>query len=156
VTANGGFQLLAEVGRRLGLTRAVARAMGGNGDLASPSTLCRFERKSSWAEAGALHEALFEQFVKTRDEPLHKMWNARGAPQLKDCGIRAATCCVMRTPGAPGLHALRRDELPAGLAMRGDGTPWNPQQKPAGTCGPLKWRWAIGCGILTEMMIQYH
>lgn len=103
VTANGGATLLAEADRRLGLTRAVAAAMGddrrrgsvvhsalsivrqrvyalvlGHEDLndhdalrrdtalqaavgrdaqlASPSTLCRFERKSTPAEAlVALH-----------------------------------------------------------------------------------------------------
>ncbi len=39
-------------------------AAGRDGALASPSTLCRFERKSDPAEAMALHEVLFEQFVK--------------------------------------------------------------------------------------------
>ena len=111
VTSNGGAPLLAEADRRLGLTRAVAKAIGddrrrrsvvhstlsilrqrahalalGHEDLndhgslrrdtalqaaagrdaalASPSTLCRFERRSSPSEAMAVHEALFKQFVE--------------------------------------------------------------------------------------------
>ena len=111
VTSDGGALLLAKADRRLGLTCAVARAIGddrrrksvvhstlsilrqrvyalalGHEDLndhgslrrdtalraaagrdaalASPSTLCRFERRSSPSEAMAVHEALFKQFVE--------------------------------------------------------------------------------------------
>ena len=118
VTSNGGALLLAEADRRMGLTRAAAKAMGDDrrrrsrgplhaghraparprpgagprgpqrprcaearpaacgklrfpqaaagrdAELAIPSTLCRFERKSGPAAAAALHEVLFEQFVK--------------------------------------------------------------------------------------------
>lgn len=39
------------------------QAAGRDGELASPSTLCRFERQSSHSEAMAPDEVLFEQFV---------------------------------------------------------------------------------------------
>lgn len=116
VTANGGVPLLVEADRRMGLTAAVARAIGDDrrrksvvhstlsivrqrlfalllghedlndhdalrrdtalqaaagrdAELASPSTLCRFERRSSPSEAMALHEVLFEQFVAAHPTP---------------------------------------------------------------------------------------
>ena len=49
---------------RLRLDPALQAAVMRDGEMASPSTLCRFERKSTPAEALALHGVLFEQFVK--------------------------------------------------------------------------------------------
>lgn len=54
---------------RLRLDPALQAAVMRDGELASPSTLCRFERKSTPAEALALHGVLFEQFVKAHPEP---------------------------------------------------------------------------------------
>ena len=48
---------------------ALQAAAGRDADLASPSTLCRFERKSTPAEAMALHGVLFEQFVRAHPVP---------------------------------------------------------------------------------------
>ena len=116
VTSNGGAMLLAEADRRMGLTQAVADAIGGDRRrksavhttrdilrqrvcglilghedlndhdrlrldpvlqaaamrdrvMASPSTLCRFERKSGPWEALQLHGVLFDQFVKAHPVP---------------------------------------------------------------------------------------
>ena len=49
---------------RLRLDPALQAAVMRDGEMASPSTLCRFERKSTPSEAMALHGVLFEQFVK--------------------------------------------------------------------------------------------
>ena len=49
---------------RLRLDPALQAAVMRDGAMASPSTLCRFERKSTPSEAMALHGVLFEQFVK--------------------------------------------------------------------------------------------
>ena len=49
---------------RLRLDPALQAAVMRDGAMASPSTLCRFERKSTPSEALALHGVLFEQFVK--------------------------------------------------------------------------------------------
>lgn len=49
--------------RRLRLDPALQAAVMRDGAMASPSTLCRFERKSTPSEALALHGVLFEQFV---------------------------------------------------------------------------------------------
>ena len=49
---------------RLRLDPALQAAVMRDGAMASPSTLCRFERKSTPAEALALHGVLLEQFVK--------------------------------------------------------------------------------------------
>ena len=54
---------------RLRLDPALQAAVMRNGAMASPSTLCRFERKSTPAEALALHGVLFEQFVAAHPEP---------------------------------------------------------------------------------------
>ena len=48
---------------------ALQAAAGRDAELASPSTLCRFERRSSPSEAMALHEVLFGQFVKAHPVP---------------------------------------------------------------------------------------
>ena len=48
---------------------ALQAASGRDAALASPSTLCRFERKSTPAEAMALHEVLFEQFARAHPVP---------------------------------------------------------------------------------------
>ena len=48
---------------------ALQAATGRDAALASPSTLCRFERRSSPSEALALHGVLFEQFVKAHPVP---------------------------------------------------------------------------------------
>ena len=48
---------------------ALQAAAGRDAALASPSTLCRFERRSSPSEALALHGVLFEQFVKAHPVP---------------------------------------------------------------------------------------
>ena len=48
---------------------ALQAAAGRDAALASPSTLCRFERRSSPSEALALHGVLFEQFVKAHPAP---------------------------------------------------------------------------------------
>ena len=54
---------------RLRLDPALQAAVMRDGAMASPSTLCRFERKSTPSEALALHGVLFEQFVKAHPEP---------------------------------------------------------------------------------------
>lgn len=54
---------------RLRWDTALQAAVGRNASLASASTLCRFERKSGPEEATALHEALFEQFVRAHEVP---------------------------------------------------------------------------------------
>ena len=48
---------------------ALQAATGRDAALASPSTLCRFERRSSPSEALALHGVLFEQFVNAHERP---------------------------------------------------------------------------------------
>ncbi|MDE0271724.1 MAG: IS1380 family transposase [Gammaproteobacteria bacterium] len=48
---------------------ALQAAAGRDGELASPSTLCRFERRSSPSEAAALHGVLFDQFVQAHPVP---------------------------------------------------------------------------------------
>jgi len=48
---------------RLRLDPALQAAVMRDGAMASPSTLCRFERKSTPSEALALHGVLFDQFV---------------------------------------------------------------------------------------------
>ena len=55
--------------QRLRRDPALQAAAGRDAELASPSTLCRFERRSGPAEAMALHGVLFEQFVKAHPEP---------------------------------------------------------------------------------------
>ena len=116
VTSNGGAMLLAEADRRMGLTQAVADAIGDDrrrksvvhatrdiirqrmyglilgcedlndhgrlrldpalqaavmrdGAMASPSTPCRFERKSEPWEALQLQGVLLKQFVKAHAAP---------------------------------------------------------------------------------------
>ena len=54
---------------RLRLDPALQAAVMRDGAMASPSTLCRFERKSTPSEAMALHGVLFEQFVKAHPVP---------------------------------------------------------------------------------------
>ncbi len=54
---------------RLRLDPALQAAVMRDGAMASPSTLCRFERKSTPAEALALHGVLFDQFVAAHPEP---------------------------------------------------------------------------------------
>ena len=55
--------------KRLRLDPALQAAAMRDGEMASPSTLCRFERRSSPAEAMALHEVLLEQFVAAHPVP---------------------------------------------------------------------------------------
>ena len=55
--------------KRLRLDPALQAAAMRDGELASPSTLCRFERRSSPAEAMALREVLFTQFVAAHPVP---------------------------------------------------------------------------------------
>ena len=55
--------------KRLRLDPALQAAAMRDGEMASPSTLCRFERRSSRAEAMALHEVLFEQFAAAHRAP---------------------------------------------------------------------------------------
>ena len=55
--------------KRLRLDPALQAAAMRDGEMASPSTLCRFERRSSPAEAVALHEVLLEQFVAAHPVP---------------------------------------------------------------------------------------
>jgi len=120
ITSNGGIPLLSQVDRQMGLTRAVARAIGdsrrqascehsllelvqqrvyalalGYEDLndhhelrndlalqtatsrvetlASPSTLCRLEHRTDRQSAAAIHEVLFDQFVKAHDKPPRRL-----------------------------------------------------------------------------------
>lgn len=54
---------------RLRLDPALQAAAGRDREMASPSTLCRFERKSTSWEALKLHEVLFDQFVKAHPKP---------------------------------------------------------------------------------------
>ncbi len=54
---------------RLRLDPALQAAVMRDGAMASPSTLCRFERKSTPWEALKLHGVLFEQFVKAHPKP---------------------------------------------------------------------------------------
>lgn len=120
ITSNGGIPLLSQVDRHMGLTQAVASAIGdsrrlascdhsllellrqrvyalalGYEDLndhhelrndlalqtatsriqtlASPSTLCRLEHRTDRDTAVAIHEVLFEQFVKAHDKPPRRL-----------------------------------------------------------------------------------
>ena len=120
ITSNGGIPLLSQVDRQMGLTRAVARAIGdsrrqascehsllellqqrvyalalGYEDLndhhelrndlalqtatsrvetlASPSTLCRLEHRTDRQGAAAIHEVLFDQFVKAHGKPPRRL-----------------------------------------------------------------------------------
>ena len=54
---------------RLRLDPALQAAAMRDREMASPSTLCRFERRSSPAEALALHGVLFDQFVAAHPVP---------------------------------------------------------------------------------------
>jgi hypothetical protein len=53
----------------LRLDTALQAAAGRGSELASPSTLCRFERRSGPGEAMAVHGVLFDQFVKAHRRP---------------------------------------------------------------------------------------
>jgi DDE family transposase len=46
--------------------------------LASPSTLCRFEQRSDRESAVAIHQALFDQFVKAQKRPPKRSPCSRG------------------------------------------------------------------------------
>ena len=77
--------------KRLRLDPALQAAAMRDREMASPSTLCRFERRSSPAEALALHGVLLDQFVAAHpvaprrvvldfdatDVPLHGMQEGR-------------------------------------------------------------------------------
>ena len=116
ITSDGGSLLLRQVDRRIGLTRAVDRALGDSRrqascdhqqlhllrqrtyglalgyedlndhqtmrhdlalqtsvdvdkELASASTLCRFENRADRATAVAIHRVLIEKFIESFDEP---------------------------------------------------------------------------------------
>jgi hypothetical protein len=120
ITSNGGIGLLAQVDQKMGVTRAVARAIGdtrrkascdhsllellkqriyclalGYEDLndhqdlrhdpalqtatsrietlASPATLCRLEHRSDRETAIAIHEVLFQQFIRAHDRPPRRL-----------------------------------------------------------------------------------
>lgn len=53
----------------LRLDPAIQTALGLDGDLASPSTLCRFENRADREMAWALHQVLVGQFIESFDSP---------------------------------------------------------------------------------------
>ena len=117
--------------KRLRLDPALQAAAMRDGELASPSTLCRFERRSSAAEALALHGVLLEQFVKAHPVPpgrivldfdatdieLHGMQEGRHWHGHYPVVLPPAPLRVQRAAPAGGGAAAERPGR--GLARRG-------------------------------------
>ena len=79
--------------KRLRLDPALQAAVMRDGELASPSTLCRFEGKSGPWEALRLHEVLFEQFVKAHPEPPERIVLDFDATDIELHGMQEGRHC---------------------------------------------------------------
>ena len=106
---------------------ALQAAAGRDAELASPSTLCRFERRSSPSEALALHGVLFDQFVKVHMPALVAV---RHNPDLKAKFER------LRAAGKPhkvALTAVMRSLLELANALLAQDRLWTEKPPRAAT-----------------------
>ena len=107
--------------QRLRRDPALQAAAGRDAELASPSTLCRFERRSGPAEAMALHEVLFEQFVKAHPEPPKRIVLDFDATDVTLHSMQACTGCRRAATGTATTAATatcRCTSSPAGTCWR--------------------------------------